>query len=70
MNKKKERGEKEVDSMNAMAMERNGYKRLNFGTLNFADRKEINEECIEDITPIHWAKEVLSGEKTVIIKKQ
>lgn len=69
MDKKKDI-EKEVDSMNATVIERNGYKRLNFGALNFVDKKEINEECMEDITPIHWAKEVLSGEKQVVIKKQ
>lgn len=70
MDSDKEHVEKEVDSMNAAIMERNEYKRLNFGALNFADSKEVDEECIEDITPIHWAKEVLSGEKTVVIKKQ
>jgi len=70
LNKKKEHDEKEVDSMNAVAVERNGYKRLNLGTLNFAEKKDINEEFIEDITPIQWTKEILSGEKKVIIKKQ
>jgi len=70
MSEKKEHDEKEVDSMNAVAVDRSGYKRLNFGTLNFADTKDINEECIEDITPIQWKKEILSGEKKVIIKKQ
>lgn len=70
MCKKEKCDEKEVDSMNAVTMERSGYKRLNFGTLNFADRKDINEEFVEDITPIQWKKEVLSGEKKVIIKKQ
>ena len=61
--------EKEDDSMNTVSMERNGYRRLNFGTLNFSNKNEINEESMENITPIHWAKEVLSGEKKVIIKK-
>lgn len=69
MYKKENCDEKEVDSMNAVVMERSGYKRLNFGALNFADREDVNEECIDDITPIQWTKEILSGEKKVIIKK-
>ena len=65
-----DKDKKEVDSMNAVSNERIGYKRLNFGTLNFAEKKEVDEENIEEITPIDWVKEVLSGEKQVIIKKQ
>lgn len=67
---KEDENKKEVDSMDAVTMERNGYKRLNFGTLNFADDKKVDKENMENITPIHWVKEVLTGEKQVIIKKQ
>lgn len=61
--------EKEVDSMNAITEERTAYKRLNFSTLNFMDKKTV-KDSIEDITPIKWSEEVLSGEKQVIIKKR
>lgn len=62
--------EKEVNSMSTITMERNGYKRLNFAGLNFADEKNIDYENMEEITPIRWSKDVLSGEKQVIIKKR
>lgn len=61
---------KEVDSMNSVAMKRTGYKKLDFQKVNFAEREEIGEDYMEDVTPIHWTNEVLSGEKTVVIKKQ
>ena len=64
------KGTKEVDSMKTVAAEHSGYKRLNFGTLNFADNKNVIEDSVEDITPIKWAKDVFAGEKQVIIKKQ
>lgn len=51
--------------MSTITAERNGYKRLNFETLNFADDAEINKETMENITPIHWKKEALTGEKQV-----
>ncbi len=50
-------------------MNRKGYKRLNLNTLNFADDSQINKENVE-ATPIQWAKEVLSGDKQVIIKRE
>lgn len=56
--------------MKVAAIERSGYRRLNFSTLNFSDSKKTVEDSMEDITPIKWSKEVLSGEKKVIIKKQ
>lgn len=62
--------EREVDSMITATMERKGYKRLNIGALNFMSEEQIDKEKVEDITPIQWVKEVLSGEKQVIIKKQ
>lgn len=60
--------EKEVDSMNAITEERTAYKRLNFSTLNFMGKKTV-KDSIEDITPIKWSEEVLSGEKQCIILK-
>ena len=62
--------EKEVDSMNIAVDERTGYKRLNFNALNFTNNENTKEKNIEDISPIKWSKEVLSGEKQVIIKKK
>lgn len=59
---------KEGDSMNAVA--KNEYKRLNFSTLNFSDKEISSEEALKDVTPVTWAKEVLSGEREVIIKKK
>lgn len=59
----------EADSMNAVAEERTAYKRLNFSTLKFTD-KNINQDSIEDIIPIKWSKEVLSGKKQIVIKKR
>lgn len=56
--------------MDSATMGRNGYKRLNLELLNFADESEIDKECVEDIAPIRWSKKVLSGEKSVVIKKQ
>lgn len=69
MNKKSD-VEKEADSMNAMTMERRGYKRLNFSALNFASEEQVDKDNVEEVTPVQWVKEVLSGEKKVIIKKQ
>lgn len=63
-------GEKEADSMTTVTMERKDYKRLNIGALNFMSEEQIDKEKVEDVTPIQWVKEVLSGEKQVIIKKQ
>lgn len=63
-------GEKEADSMTTATMERKGYKRLNLGSLNFMSDEQVDKENVEDVTPIQWVKEVLSGEKQVIIKKQ
>ena len=63
-------GEKEADSMTITTMERKGYKRLNLGSLNFMNDKQVDKENVEDVTPIQWAKQVLTGEKQVIIKKQ
>lgn len=60
---------KEDDSMNATAIERTGYKRLNFSALNFSEN-EGTEKKIEEIAPIKWSKEVLSGDKQVLIKKK
>lgn len=62
--------EKEADSMTTATMERKSYKRLNIGALKFMSEEQIDEEKMEDVTPIQWVKEVLSGEKQVIIKKQ
>lgn len=56
--------------MNSVSMKHSGYKKLDFQKVNFAEREEIDEDYMEDITPIHWTNEVLSGEKTVVIKKQ
>lgn len=61
---------KEVDSMKTVAAERSGYKRLNFATLNFSDDEAEFENDMEEITPIQWAKEVIAGNKQVLIKKQ
>lgn len=59
---------KEGDSMNAVA--KSGYKRLNFSTLNFSDKEISSEAALKDATPITWAKEVLSGEREIIVKKK
>lgn len=56
--------------MNAIVEERKGYKRLNFADLNFTDEKEVDKEFVDDIFPIHWTKDILYGDKKVIIKKQ
>lgn len=43
-------------------------KRLNFDKISNRCKKSISSaEALKDITPIAWAKEVLSGEKKVII---
>lgn len=56
--------------MTTATMERKGYKRLNLSSLNFMSDEQVDKENVEDVTPIQWVKEVLSGEKQVIIKKQ
>lgn len=56
--------------MNAVNMERMGYRRLNFDALNFTSDENINKKDIDDIAPIKWSKEVLTGEKQVVIKKK
>ena len=67
---RKKINEKEADSMATTTMERKGYKRLNLGSLNFMSDEQVDKENVEDVTPVQWVKEVLSGEKQVIIKKQ
>lgn len=59
-----------VDTKEVDSMERAGYKRLDMNSLNFANDKNVNEKSVEDITPIKWSKEVLSGKKQVIIRKK
>lgn len=66
----KEIEEKEDDSMMGSIVERKGYRRLNLRSLSFMDNKKIDKENIETVTPIQWSKEVLSGKKQVVIKKQ
>ena len=58
-------GEKEADSMTTATMERKGYKRLSLSSLNFMSDEQVDKENVEDVTPIQWVKEVLSGEKQV-----
>lgn len=55
--------------MNTVVEERTKYRRLNFSNLNFADEKEINKEFVDDISPIHWTKDILLGDRKVIVKK-
>ena len=55
--------------MKTISMGHNEYKRLDFGTLNFANDEEIDKEKVEDVTPIHWSESVVSGTKQVVIKK-
>lgn len=62
------KNQKEEDTMNASTTSE--YKRLNFSDLNFSDEEISFEEALKDVTPIDWAKEVLSGERKVIIKKK
>lgn len=66
----KKMNEKEADSVVSATFERKGYKRLNIGALEFMSEDQVDKEKAEDATPIQWVKEVLSGEKQVIIKKQ
>jgi hypothetical protein len=63
------RNRKEVDSMDTVAMKHNGYKTINFETLNFSSKEDCENEYREDISPIQWTKEVLTGKKQVVIKK-
>lgn len=66
----KEIEEKEADSMMSSTVERKGYRRLNLRSLSFMDNEKIDKENIETVTPIQWSKDVLSGKKQVVIKKQ
>ena len=66
----KEIEEKEADSMMGSTVERKGYRRLNLRSLSFMDNEKIDKENIETVTPIQWSKDVLSGKKQVVIKKQ
>lgn len=59
-----------INTKGVDSMERAGYKRLDFNSLNFTDEKNESKKPVEDITPIKWSKEVLSGKKQVIIKKK
>lgn len=56
--------------MDTVHAERNGYKRLDFSKLNFADEKDLNIDSTEVIPPIQWSESVLSGERQVLIKRQ
>lgn len=60
---------KEDDSMNTYAVERNGHKRLDLESLNFLEPTQASERDVENITPIQWSEEVLSGKRKVVIKK-
>lgn len=53
--------------MNEMNNDRSGYKRLDFSKLKFSSSTEHN---IENIVPIDWSKDVLSGKKKVLITKR
>lgn len=69
--KKKQTDEKpleEDDTMN-VTVERQGYKRLDFSKLNFSDKVVTAEEALQDVIPFKWSKDVLQGNKKVIIKK-
>lgn len=55
--------------MKASTMECTGYKRLNFSSLNMTSEK-IGDKSVENITPVKWSKEVLSGERQIVIKKK
>ncbi len=56
--------------MATTTMNRKGYKRLKLDTLNFLSDDQVDKEKVEDVTPIQWVKEVFTGEKQVVIKKQ
>lgn len=45
-----------------------GYKKLNINALNFSAKEVGSEEALKESTPIQWAKEILTGERKVVIK--
>lgn len=47
------------------------YKKLDFNKINERIVGDVSgEKALQDITPIPWSKEVLSGEKRVVITKE
>lgn len=70
MSNKKNKGNENKGDENMDAILDTGYKRLNINALNFSSKELNSEETLKDSTPIKWAKEILSGEREVIIKKQ
>lgn len=52
----------------AVVKESVGYRRFDFADLNFADDKGVDREYIDDICLIPWTKDVLFGDRKVIIK--
>lgn len=54
--------------MNTNALQ---YKKLDFNKINERIVGDVSsEKALQDITPITWSKEVLSGEKRVVITKE
>lgn len=59
---------KELIKMEVLAMQT--IKKLDFNKIAHRCTKTISStEALKDVTPIAWSKEVLSGEKKVIITK-
>lgn len=56
--------------MNEAALQKNGYKKLDLSTLNYADKIITSDEALRNVTPLEWSEKVLSGEKKVVIKKR
>ena len=54
--------------MKTISMGRNEYRRLDFGTLNFANEEEIDKKKVKDVTPIRWSESVISGAKEMLTK--
>ena len=50
--------------MNRITDDRSEYKRLDFSMLRFSSAPK---QTIENVTPIDWSKDVLSGKKKVLI---
>ncbi len=53
--------------MNDVVGNGDGYHRLDVASLIFAADDTIDKDFVGDIFPIHWKKDILDGDRKIVI---